>query len=118
MKTRPTINASAPATIFGSLSSGRRRLITGMQRNPFSRIENLGVNGGEPVFGPATRWIAETKLGTPDAIRPEIRLPDFALKREHSELFDQFDAIGSGNILTLEVRAGLLAAVHFLVQTK
>ena len=60
-----------------------------------------------PVFGPATRWTVETKLGTSDLARPEAVLADFALKREHIELFSQLDLIGSGEILALEVRAGL-----------
>ena len=95
------------AGTFGSLSPARRRLIAGMQRNPFSRIENLGVTGGDPEFGPSTRWIAETKLGVTDGARSEAGLTDFVLKREHADLFAQFDVIGTGDILTLEVRAGL-----------
>ncbi len=92
---------------FGRLTAERRQLIAGMQQHPFSKIENLSVREGNPVFGPATRWTAETKLGSADALRPEAGLAEFVLKREHIELFSRFDEIGSGEILLLEVRAGL-----------
>ncbi len=89
------------------LSPERKRLVGAMQKNPYSRIENLAVANGIPVFGPNTRLIAETKLGSADGARPEGNLADFVLKREHVELFRQLDEIGSGEILTLEVRGGL-----------
>lgn len=102
--------ATDPATqvpTYARLSPSRKRLIAGMHRNPYSRIECLVVRDGEPVFGPETRWIAETKLGTGDPERPESRLADFSLKREHLDLFAQLDTIGTGEILALEIRAGL-----------
>jgi len=101
------IPASSGGQTFGELNRERQRLVTAMQKNPFSRIEHLQIRDGNPVFGPATRWTVETKLGTSDLARPEAVLADFALKREHIELFSQLDLIGSGEILALEVRAGL-----------
>jgi hypothetical protein len=99
----------APGAVreFGDLNRERRHLVTAMQKNPFSRIEHLQIKNGSPVFGQATRWTVETKLGSTDSERPEVALTNFALKREHIELFSQFDAMGSGEILVLEVRAGL-----------
>ena len=99
--------ATGTVQMFGDLNTDRRLLVSAMQRNPFSRIENLQIKNGNPVFGPATRWTAETKLGSADSERPEVALQNFALKREFIELFSQFDAMGSGEILVLEVRAGL-----------
>jgi hypothetical protein len=101
------IPQSSQVQTFGELNRVRRLLVTAMQKNPFSRIENLQIRDCNPVFGPATRWTAETKLGSADSERSEAVLADFALKREHIELFSQFDRIGSGEILALEVRAGL-----------
>lgn len=107
----PTQPASASASrripALSELNRERRLLVTAMQKSPFSRIENLQIRDGNPVFGPATRWTSETKLGSSDPARREAGLADFALKREHVELFGQFDMIGSGEILALDIRAGL-----------
>lgn len=92
---------------FSNVPAARKRLVGAMQKNPYSRIENLAVANGNPVFGPTARLIAETKLGSADGARPEVNLADFVLKREHVDLFRQLDEIGSGVILTLEVRGGL-----------
>jgi hypothetical protein len=78
-----------------------------MQENPYSRIEQLTVFNGEPQFGPTTKVIAELKFGVGDGPRREAELTDFILKKEHVELFQQLDEIGSGVILALEVRGGL-----------
>lgn len=102
-----TIHSSTRIQTFATLSPERRRLISGMHRNPYSRIERLVIRDGEPVFGPETQWIAETKLGPGDPERPEAGLADFALKQEHLRLFAQFDRIGTGEIFAIDVRAGL-----------
>jgi hypothetical protein len=101
------LSATGTVRMFGDLNTDRRLLVSAMQKNPFSRIENLQIKNGNPVFGPATRWTAETKLGSADSERQEVALPNFALKRELIELFSQFDVMGNGVILVLEVRAGL-----------
>jgi hypothetical protein len=88
-------------------SAARQKLLRLMQKNPFSQIENLAVINGQPQFDPTTKIIAEHKFGANDGPRREAELADFVLKKEHIELFRQFDQIGSGVILTLEVRGGL-----------
>lgn len=92
---------------ISGLSSACKHLLHTMQKNPYSRIEHLAVISGEPSFGPRTRVIAEMKFGTADGPRREAGLPDYALKKEVVELFQQFDQIGSGEVLTLEIRGGL-----------
>jgi hypothetical protein len=93
--------------MYREQSAARKRLLRLMQENPFSRIEQLAVTGGQPQFGPTTKVIAELKFGTNDGPRREAGLADFAMKKEHIELFRQLDEIGSGVILALEVRGGL-----------
>ncbi len=88
-------------------SAARKHLLHLMQENPFSRIENLAVINGQPQFDPTTKIIAEHKFGANDGPRSEAVLADFVLKKEHIELFRQFDQIGSGVILALEVKGGL-----------
>lgn len=96
-----------PETKISGLSAARKHLLRVMQENPFSRIDYLAVANGDPVFGPATKIIAETKFGAADGPRREAGLSDFVLKKEHVELFQQLEKIGSGELLTLEVRGGL-----------
>lgn len=109
MPTKINVNQLKPAQggQFSNVPAARKRLISAMQKNPYSRIENIAVTDGNPVFGSSTRLIAETKLGSADGARPEATLSDFTLKKEHVDLFRQLDEIGSGVILTLEVRGGL-----------
>jgi len=92
---------------YRTLPAARKQLLRVMQENPFSRIDHLTIANGEPVFAPETKIIAELKFGAPDGPRREAELSDFVLKKEHADLFRQFDQIGSGVILTLEVRGGL-----------
>ncbi len=88
-------------------SAPRKHLLRVMQENPFSRIDRLAVANGNPVFAPTTKIIAETKFGGGDGPRREAGLSDFELKKEVIELFQQFEKIGSGELLTLEIRGGL-----------
>ena len=92
---------------YRGLPAACKHLLRLMQENPFSRIENLTIADGQPRFEPTTKVIAEHKFGANDGPRREAELADYALKKEHLDLFRQFDEIGSGVILTLEVRGGL-----------
>lgn len=96
-----------PEVQYQDVPAARKHLLRVMQENPFSRIDNLTIVNGDPVFAPATKIIAEHKFGANDGPRREAELADFVLKKEHVDLFSQFDVIGSGVILTLEVRGGL-----------
>jgi len=78
-----------------------------MQENPYCQIEQLAVVNGQPRFEPKTKIIAERKFGVNDGPRREAELAEYSLKKEHLDLLRQFDEIGSGVILTLEVRGGL-----------
>ncbi len=90
-----------------ALSAKRKSLVRKMHECPYSRIDRLALVNGDPVFTSETKVVAETKFGCGDGPRSEAGLPDYALKKEHVELFRQFDEIGSGEILALEVRGGL-----------
>lgn len=92
---------------YRGLSAACKQLLRIMQENPFSRIEHLAVVNGQPQFEQTTKVIAEHKFGANDGPRREAELTDFVLKKEHIELFRQFEDIGSGVILALEVRGGM-----------
>ena len=91
-----------------SLSSPQQRLLETLQRTNYGRVEALRVSEGEPVFTPPPRIVKDVKLGSADTgARPELESGDFALKREHIELFDQLRRFGSGTVECIEVKGGL-----------
>jgi hypothetical protein len=74
----------------------------------FGRIEDLTIHRGEPTFDPPPRIVKDVKLGAPDnGPRPELEATDFALKREHIELFENLGRLGDGTVRTIEVKSGL-----------
>jgi hypothetical protein len=92
----------------GALPPNRRRLVELMQRVNFGRIENLVVRRREPVFDPAPRVVSEWKFGAAEnGPRPEIGLPDFALKPQVLELFALFDTVPDGTAVVLVVKHGV-----------
>ena len=91
-----------------SLSTQKKRLIETLQRTNYGRIENLLIRECEPVLNPPPRVVKDIKLGAADTgARPELNTEDFALKREHIELFEYFRRLGNGTIECIEVKAGL-----------
>jgi hypothetical protein len=97
-----------------SLSAPQKRLLETMQQMNFGRIESLTIHKGEPVFTPLPRIVKDVKLGSADnAPRPELHTMDFALKREHVELFENIRRIGDGTIERIEIKAGLPFRILF-----
>jgi hypothetical protein len=95
-------------TTKSSLSAPQKRLLETMQKMNFGRIEGLSIRGGEPNFSPLPRIVRDVKLGAADSgSRPELNSDDFALKREHIDLFENFRRLGHGTIECLEVKSGL-----------
>ena len=78
-----------------------------MQEINFGRIEGLVIRNGEPVFEPAPRVIRYHKLGGENGPRRERELDDFVLKAKVTELFEQFEAIGNGKIVRIEIKYGI-----------
>jgi hypothetical protein len=79
-----------------------------MQKMNFGRIEGLAIRSGEPIFDPPPRVVKDVKLGAIDnGARPEFQSADFALKREHIELFENLKRVGFGTIESIEVKSGL-----------
>ena len=91
-----------------SLSTAQKRMLEAMQRVNFGRIEGLTITDGEPVLSPRPRIVKDVKLGAADSgTRPELEADDFALKREHIELFETFRQLGNGTVESIEIKAGL-----------
>lgn len=89
-----------------SLSPGRRRLVDLMQQVGFGRIDGLIVQGGEPVFVPATKVVRQIKLASDQGPRAGGER-DFVLKAQVLDLFAQFDELGDGRVEELEIKHGL-----------
>ncbi len=91
-----------------SLSTPQQRLLEAMQKTNYGRIEGICVRGGQPVFDPLPRIVKDVKLGTGEnGARSELDSGDFALKREHIELFEQLRRLGDGTIECLVIKGGL-----------
>ena len=97
-----------------SLSAPQKRLLEILQKTNFGRVECLSVRNGEPVFDPAPRVVKDVKLGNSDnEARPELESIDFALKREHLDLFENLTKLGTGMIEAIEIRHGLPFRILF-----
>ena len=91
-----------------SLSTPQKRLLEILQKVNYGRVEDLSIRGGEPMFSPPPRIVRDVKLGAADnGARPELESTDFALKREHVELFESLGRLADGTIECIEVKAGL-----------
>ena len=90
-----------------SLPAASKRLLEEMQRINFGRIENLVVRDGLPVFTPAPRIVREMKFPGENGPRPELNAPDFALKNQAREFFEQLAAIKNTVIECLEIHHGI-----------
>jgi hypothetical protein len=92
-----------------TLSALRQDLLQTMQQIHFGKIEGLIIRGGEPCSSPAPKITQEIKLGGEAAEPKGPAKDDFALKRHATDLFDQFDRLPDGAVVTISVRHGLPA---------
>ncbi len=90
-----------------SLSPARQELVDRMCRIRFGRIKALEVRDGEPVIGADSKVFADRTFGRDERGAESPAGNDFSLKRQHIELFEAFDRIGSGRIEFLDVTHGL-----------
>jgi hypothetical protein len=91
------------------LSAPRQKLLRTMQQLHFGKIEDLVVLSGEPSSTPPPKITKEIKLGIDAIDRSAAEQNDFALKRQVTDLFAQFDQLSDGSVVTIEIRHGLPA---------
>ena len=96
-----------PETRKKDLSEPRQHLVELMQEINFGQIEALTIRNGEPVFKPAPRVSRVHKFGAQNDAKKVSGSRDFVLRKELTELFHQFDELGTGVIESIEVRHGL-----------
>ena len=90
-----------------NLSPGRRQLLELIERYNFSRIEDLEVRGGEPVFNPAPRVIQEVKFGSKKEPKPGEATDNVQLSTPIIELFEHLERLGNGRVAELQIHHGL-----------
>ncbi len=93
-----------------SLNEHQQKLIELMQGINFGRIEDLTVRNGESGFDPPPQVVREIKFGEENGPRQEVSAEDFALKSQAAELFAQLDCLGSGTVLSLDIKHCHLSA--------
>ena len=101
-----------------SLSKAKSDLVDLCHQRPFSRIERLQIRGGEPVLSPPPKVIQKLKMGGDNGPRPESALPDFWLKKQFVELLETIEALGDGEIRSIEIAHGLPLLVEIECRAK
>ena len=89
------------------LSEPEGRLVELLQAVNFGRVEHLQVRHGAPVLDPAPRVVRTRKMGSSQAAREEVNLPDFWLKQPVIDLIQTIRQIGDGEILSITIQHGL-----------
>jgi hypothetical protein len=101
--THPTIDDLSPA---------RQRLTALMRDLGYGQIRDLRLEHGEPIFDPATCVVRAVQVGSGRVLPPRGG-PGHRLKPHILDLFDEFDALGTGVIETIKIQDGL--PVHMQV---
>jgi len=96
------------------LSESKKRLVEMMQFLNFGRFEGLIISDGEPVIDPPPRIVREMKFCAENGARTEVSKKDYVLKSQVREFIAQMETIGTGTIITLEVKHGLPFRIFFL----
>lgn len=105
-KQGPAPQAQVPVE-KSSLSPSCAQLVELMQWLGFGTIYGQHVRDGEPIFTPPPRVVREIKFGGDNGPHAMAKSDDFVLKQQVRDFLAQLDAIGTGIILSLEVKHGL-----------
>ena len=90
-----------------SLTAEKKRFIELMQYVNFGRVIGLIITRGKPAFDPPPRLVREIKFGGENGPRPEMNSSDFTMKAQVIELFEHFNLLADGTVVTIEVKHGL-----------
>ena len=92
---------------LSELSASKQALVRICQTLDYGQIIDLHVRDGEPVYNPAPTLLFDVKLDADCGGRPEVELADFTLRDEVCRLLDRINAMQTGRIQRIEVRAGI-----------
>lgn len=101
--------------ISDDLSPARQHLIAIMRELRYGQIHDLTIEAGEPVLDPLPRLVRAVQIcGQGRVLRRGG--PCSRLKPHLLELFDEFDALGTGVIDIIKIQDGL--PVHLQVEIR
>jgi hypothetical protein len=92
---------------YSQLSPSRQALIRWCQAINHGSVEDLRIEGGQPVLDGSSTLVRDIKLDADDGPRPEVALVDFVLSNEVLRLMRQLDATQNGTVRRIEVRGGI-----------
>jgi hypothetical protein len=95
------------------LTPAQRLLLNIMSYHQFGRIENVRINGGQPVLDGGVKVVRAARLGGQSGATKVPSADEFDLKQAVRNLFDELVRLGEGVISRLEFRHGL----PFLLET-
>lgn len=101
---------------LSDLSAPRQALVRLFQSIDYGQVNDLYIRDREPLFSPAPTVLLDVKLDADCSGRPESELADFPLRDEVCRLFDRIDAMQTGSVQRIEIRAGIPRRV--LVEAK
>jgi hypothetical protein len=90
-----------------TISNPRRQLLRLIANTGFGRIENLDVQGGEPVLDPSPRIVREIRLGSERSHGRRAIDEDLLSRPQVIDLLRLLSEIGDGTMGTLEIQNGL-----------
>jgi len=92
---------------FSHLSAPRQDLVRLCQAINYGQIHHLEIRDGNPVLSPPPLVLIEVKLDSDEVPRPEVDLSDFEICNEVRRLMGQLQALTTGVIERIDVRAGI-----------
>jgi hypothetical protein len=95
------------------LTDAQCLLLRIMIEHQFGRLENVRVQGGQPVLDPSVKVVRVVRPGGNSGGATVPGIGDFELKKEVRDLFDELARLRYGEIVRLEFRYGL----PFLLET-
>ena len=97
----------------GDLTDAQRLLLRIMIEHQFGRLENVPVQGGQPVLDRGVKVVRVARLGGESGGTTVPSTDEFELKQAVCDLFDELARLRYGEIVRLEFRHGL----PFLLET-
>jgi hypothetical protein len=113
IKTKPEIaplHRPQPETqrrTTGDLTDSECLLLRIMMEHQFGRIENLPVQGGQPVLNRSVKVVRIARLGGESGGTTVPSTAEFELRQPVCDLFDELVRLRYGEIVRLEFRHGL-----------
>ncbi len=90
-----------------SLSPARQRFLRLLGDIQFGRIENLVLNGGEPLLEVRPRVVRTITFYDNSRATRERDESDFVLKGQVVAMFREFDELGTGVVSRIDIKSGL-----------